>query len=412
MKYISVTSLNGELLQATAYIKNGSIDSLECDKFSKESLNYSKIITALDSSDVMIDNFEYGSASKKTFLKLLPYRIESKYFIKDIIFCPLLHKTKSQVVSTSPSVLKKHLEDWIPSGVDPNIVSSSAIALWRFASHYLDKLEDLFIIHFSSIMTFISVERGEIKQSFSIASKNIKSGLEQSYKAFFPSSNIPKILLLGDYIPHIKLFSKQTIVEPPISHTFKKYALNIGLLLDQIKPNAIQFRQGVYASSQEKNSHMFKWGALISVAFISTTLFGYILNNGLDQKNEQLLHKVQTTFAYDQKAFNAKQYIPNDTNEILNLWSNVLCKQNTSANRSPQISIFISWLDKHQLIKKWQLKKVSYLGKNKLEIITPLEGIDKDELFSLKDSPIDPASIKVKRANKINTITFSMKRTK
>lgn len=383
MKFVSLTRLKESILATYADIEESALTIREHRELKIGDIQDENILTALGSNDVIIDNFDANATSEKIFFKLLPHKIESKYFLKDALYGVIRNENSYQAHITTPSALKKHQMLWKDFGVTPTTVSTKPLALFRFFERYSAK-KSLLVIHFSFEITFVIIENRSLEKYFSVP---LEADIEKNSALAFNLFNEdkPSVMVTGDYEPFKSLFDESETLEGEL----QKHALNIGLLLDQTKASPLQLKP----PTQSKNSKKF-WSVALASAFFLTTCTGYIGYSMLHQRYENILKQTLASFQADKLRFDLNIADAATCEDILDQWNSLLKKARKYPSVQPTVAHLVTWLTKKDIVEKLKIKKLTYRAdKNATVELLTAKPIHKNPLIT-KNSLAVASSVK------------------
>lgn len=264
-------------------------------------INPYTLITGVDSWDIFLREFSFNLRFKREIISVLPFQVESQlpYPLADLILYPIFHRQKKgptgvTLFALTKAALTAHLERYQKLTLDPDIVSSTCSALYRFARHYFPNHPSLIVYHLGEEKSsLIVVDGGKIllsqTQNFGLSSLSLDAfekdleRLSGYLKKRAPSAD--KLLLTGHlteptYTLLRKIFGSHfSLVEAP-SLELNKYAIPIGLCLDGMKQDehSIQFRSAEYIPVKQKKKRvqlMKQYLAGSLLLFIVTSLCSY-----------------------------------------------------------------------------------------------------------------------------------------
>lgn len=131
-----------------------------------------RIATAIPA---LVRHLEFKISSSKQVEQILPFQIESvtSISLEDLVYTPTLFPTDTglgaTIFFTSKESLKNHLEEWKSLFWIPDLVTSTATALVRFAHFRCPDLSNAILIDLGSQeWTCIWLENGNVKKTFII----------------------------------------------------------------------------------------------------------------------------------------------------------------------------------------------------------------------------------------------------
>lgn len=231
------------------------------------------LVTGLPVREIFIRNFSYKITSRRKIRSTLSFQMEPylPFSPQEVILLPSFYANKKFTevffIAGSKISLTNHLDYWKGQEVDPDIVSSIAVACFRFAQYFFPTRLSLLIYFLEEEQsTFVAISEGKISlaQTFSLGKKDfaLESRFSQEVKRIqaFLSAKCPSIhelLFLGE-IEDIKeklsdLFSPTFFILELQNPSLAVYAPAIGLAFD----GAIQNKQSNQFRTQGNLSKKF-----------------------------------------------------------------------------------------------------------------------------------------------------------
>lgn len=350
------------------------------------------IITGLSSSDILLRNLSLKLTAKREILSALPFQVEDllPYPEDEVILLPTLFPSKEKgtdvfLLGTAKKTVKSHLETLSFVELDPDTVSCTPLALFRFARHYFPRSLDLCVHHLGEIESlFIIIKEGKLHSSHTqnfgyqdLIKEDSHAELKRMV-AYLQTKNpeIETILLTGApaTLPHLEEFSLLDLE----NHSLKEYALPIGLALDAAAHDkqSGQFRQEQEVSKTkiQKNRRLFtKYFATCLSCLLTILILG---NAGLKRKERAILQTIEAP-----KGIRLSEAVARMKKELSSQKNATLTPITT-----PTVTTVLSWLSTHPALSekctikhlRYQLVKIpklgssikSALGKVELEIET------------------------------------------
>lgn len=270
---IALLSFNNHTLKVEK-VQKTPLDVNPLDILEKDFLGRNvQIITGLKAEEVIRKDILLKLKKEKKILEVLPFQVENviPFPKKETIVLPFLDRkensTALSLFATKKSYLEKLLSSFANRGLDPDIVSSTYAALFRWVKWTHPSLEEFAIIHES---TCVVVSNNKI-----VATHPVQEGDQKRLKAYLSSK-----------FPHIPLLH--------FEHPLLEFAIPIGFALEGIffhNGTSLQFRQKEYLSlkkiaDQKKTTFRYILISFLLAAaiFCAGFLFSYIQEKKLDKK--------------------------------------------------------------------------------------------------------------------------------
>jgi len=237
-----------------------------------------EIVSGLDARDVLLRNLHLKLKSKREILSALPFQVEHllPYSQDELLLLPTLHPSEGEtdvfLLATAKSTLEKHLIDLTTLQIDPDVVSCTPLALYRFANHFFPNHSSLFVYHCDEDEhTFIIIKEGRLYGSQVQRTEDLDRMCAYMQKKF---PEIRAILHTGiDNLP--TPFVPIEFNEPELA----EYAIAIGLAIDAAKADqqSGQFRQETLSKKEVKRSkkNLFGFLAACAIFMVSTLALGH-----------------------------------------------------------------------------------------------------------------------------------------
>jgi hypothetical protein len=325
----------------------------------------SRIVTAIDASDLLLRELSFSLKSKKAIEKVLPFQIESSipFPLNEAIVCPYYQKTASQndtsvtLFAIKKKQLEQHLEEVKLFDICPDQVSCTPIALYRYAQFVAPKIPDLVLFHISEEKsTYIAIASNKLILSQTISMGRLhahtllphfKRELQRVVAYLSQKGSFSHLILTGDLTPEIEeaiknSFDALSLVPNPHS----THAIPFGLCLD----GNIQFLNELYETPRQKRR---KSKRLISYLFASCALFLLIGGGGawgVNKREKSLFNRVPQEHLGEKNLAAA-----------INAWDKRLKSQkNLPPVSIPLVSDFLAWLSSHPQAAGINIQKVDY----------------------------------------------------
>ncbi len=319
------------------------------------------LATALDCWDVLFRKVTIPIRSKQKALSALPFQLESilPFPLNESIVIAILKQcsknaTSALLFAAKETALQDHL-NWAQSlEIDPDLVSTTPIALYRLAKFLFPKEPNCALFYSGELKSFIlSIVDHEIFLTHTIHShEDIRKELDR-FAVFFNQKNSKasetKWLLLGPLNPSLfsetvsNLFLPTDNLPIPLPD-LQKYALSIGLSLNALAQDdhVVQFREGKFAPIhliKKRKKHLISYCAL-SLSLILITAIGSHLLIG----KKELLIKEQLKMHLPMALANEP------IEEILFKWEKGFSSQKNTfplLPNIPSVSDILSWASSH-----------------------------------------------------------------
>lgn len=388
-----------------------------------------ELISGLDSAEVLLRNLQIKLQDQKKIIKSLPFQLEPQIpfppeeAVVSIQILPgeTLKSSKVSFYATKKSSLQNHIDFLKQKKADPDEVSCTPSALWRFSQHFFPHLSDTLILHVGSRMsTLVGISDGKpvFSHFFSLGSEPFASTLEGSGKDpssidllelppedssslrslgeqakkeldrvftfFFQKQKNPweHIILTGSFssFPPLKAFIIQQLPASIQLHecvgegsydatTLETYAVAVGLALDGLMQDghSTRFRQSTFmAPSQKKRKlKLFSSFALACLVLTSTSLL--ISHMYEDHAKKTLIDQFQTSFALQNKKIDTLEELEAE----VSLLESSLKKDKAPyplALSLPNLSQVLAWLSSHPVLSKASLaEKIGEIDMRKVK---------------------------------------------
>lgn len=259
------------------YINNEEKKSLHLKNLDfNETLNKCLVSTALEGKEVLIRSIEIKLKKEKDILAALPFQVEpilpfplDECFIDKITSESKEDGTTLTLFAAKKNQIKNHLLSWKNLEIEPELISSEALALTHFSNHFIQDIKDYFILNIKETFVSLSLVKNqkliasqtalidpndsenektsnEIFRLFYALGKQIK-GQEIDHLIFFGEEKISEDFL-KNLLSKIKKSTPLMIKDPNFNVdeiTLKKFAIPIGLGLQTLpkQKDSINFRQ-------------------------------------------------------------------------------------------------------------------------------------------------------------------------
>ncbi len=325
-----------------------------------------QVVSGLSGSDIFIRKLHLPLKEKRKILAALPFQLESliPFASENPIVCPLLKKINNQMtavtlVATAESHLSSHIDALQEMDIKPDAVSSSAIALMRFANWQFPQERRIlcFDVQDQKISSVL-VENRELvlSQTIHVAEKQEVAAELEKFSIYLKQKGAVEDhtpwLLTGkhDKVKEIlkTIFPGQSLVLPTPS--FSQYAVPIGLALDRAAgdPWSVQFLQKTFTPKhtyEQRKKKIVHFLGFCTLATLFMSIGGAI---GLHMKQGSLVKKLGTYFpaSLDKDSLASIDQIEKKLSE----WENSMRGQKSSfafLPTVPKVSDFLAWLSTH-----------------------------------------------------------------
>lgn len=354
----------------------------------------SKIISGLDSSEVLLREIQIKIQDKQKLLKSLPFQLETQLpfppeeAIVSIQISPgdIPKSSKVSFYAAKASVLTSHIQRLVERKAEPDQTSCTPAALWRFADYFFPKISDTLFLHVgpkTSTAIGILQHKPVACYSFSLGSElfsatmdnkpsieqlsiQLKKELDRLLTFFQKKNKNPwdSIILTGNFssFSSLKSLIKENLppsiaihecesIESYDATTLESYAIPIGLAFDGLAHDGLstEFRQKEFSSSsiQKKSIKAFLTFAL--TCFILTCTTSLLSNMYLKQERRSLIENCQNFFSLSNKAIFSLE----DLGEEISSLEQSLKKDKTPYALSlplPNVSEVLAWLSTHPVL--------------------------------------------------------------
>jgi type IV pilus assembly protein PilM len=178
-----------DLLRSFPLIENGSyVKPLYFSQSSEEPEYF--IATGLEASDILLRDLHVKLLDKKKILSSLPFQIEGQipYPAEDTIVSAQIHRqdesksSKVVLYATKTQYLEQHLAQFKLIEADPEQISCTPAALYRYFQYFFPSMKNAFLLHFGakhSAALCIVDGHLEVFHSFPIGMEMFSEALEK-----------------------------------------------------------------------------------------------------------------------------------------------------------------------------------------------------------------------------------------
>jgi Tfp pilus assembly PilM family ATPase len=396
-----------ELLRSCHFEENTQLSFPQC---CLEEIPY-KIISGLETSEVLLRDIQLKIQDKKKILKSLPFQIEAQLpcqpeeaVVAIQIFPGDVPKSsKISFYATKASSLVGHLDKLKEKGVEPDQTSCVPAALWRFAKTFFPEVSEGLVLHIgakTSSAISLSDQKPIAAHSFSLGSEPFLAAVQEAKQdpltvdlcsiseeetptlyqvasqaekeldrlfAFLQKKNKEpwkNVILTGQFcsIPALKEFIKSRIPSSILLHeceaidsydvaTLESYAIPIGLALDASVSDgkSTEFRQKTFASSSFQKRSLKLLLSFCLACFVLTSATLLTSSIYLSQKKKHLVETLQSSFSLQNKRINTIE----DLDYEISLLESSLRKNKTPYSLNlplPNVSELLAWLSAHPIL--------------------------------------------------------------
>lgn len=372
--------------------------------------------SGLSTKEVFFRSVELKITESRHFKKALEFHSEATSYFNptDIISVPhLLRKTNGDIeallFTASKETLKSHLLEINKLGIDPDRVSTYAMALTRYIKWKVPSLENAFLIDLgSSEWTCVLMEKGKLKKSYSLPNgiealltslwedrkkllqpkeiegiakqidllqlkshfnphlstklNEMRQELTKIISSFHRISNEQLVIFTGhiDGFGHLPEFLTETfkeliIAQHPISWALEeqKYAIPIGLGLEQTADSLQLLQQEFFPKRNWRLTGIYSLLLITSSIFLSLILL-LIGMNEIQTRKENMVVSLKKTL--DQWDPELKQSIfSNNPDEemLLGRWISIVTKYNKAYPyilQAPKMHEVLLWISNHPFL--------------------------------------------------------------
>ena len=292
-------------------LKTSTLSSSEVKDVKRFYIKGNNVISSsIEASDILIKSVKLNV--KKGLLLRKAFEFQKKSICEidpnEIFSIEKYNKDKSTLkfFITTRSVLNKHLSKFKHVDIDPDIISSTAQALFRFANFYKNE-KNIFIVHSGKQKTtLVLIKDGELANANSIKKNATKNEalkeIEMTLLKFAAEEISTKYFLLetGDITDENRLSSilKNDLISELLINNemeskhldIRKHAVSIGLALEGIinDKESLNFRFSDFASIKKVKSILKK--------IVSTFLFSTFMAAALCVTTKTAYEKKKATF--------------------------------------------------------------------------------------------------------------------
>ncbi len=359
-----------------------------------------KVVSGLAATDFLVRTTGTKNGSFRYLEETLSFKSEALSHFKpnEILAIPLVEKGQSEaLIFTIPrSEMRKHLDELAKWGIDPDVVSTTASALCHFIRWKFPKVTNAFIVDIGSEgVTCVFMENGRLKRAhpISIGVENLLAALYDDRKRVLLKTEIEgaaqqiDLLLFKPHLnPHLSmqlnslrqeigkvhysytknkvcplLFTGRTDAfihlpeflidfargEWTLSLEEQKYAVSLGLCLEQILFKPLQLRRGEFFPKK----NWIRMGK-IALALLGTSLFlsALLFFWGIrfeKSAQEQMLHMLHPSLPKEIG-------LEGSMEERIDRWIEMVEENNREypyLPTAPKVVEVLAWLSSHPLLE-------------------------------------------------------------
>jgi len=186
------------------------------------------IVTGLEPLAMVRREVSLKLKNERAILAALPFQVETliPYPPEEIILAPRFYPTNTVLFATTKNLLKIHLEQMQSWGIDPDVVSATGAALARWGQWIYPDRKNLCLMQNGCCVLF-SEEKIQILQAY-------------------------------ENVERTKAYILTKCPDAHFAPVDDEYAIAIGLALDALQKNGLQFREAEF-SSQKMIARKTRW---------------------------------------------------------------------------------------------------------------------------------------------------------
>ncbi len=318
------------------------------------------VVTGLDASDVLLRETSLKLTRRSAILSALPFQVEAliPYSLEEILLLPFLHprdKTTTDIllIATSRAQLEKHLTACEAVEIDPDWVTATPIALWRWAQFVFPEERSLLVCHSGTEKnTYAAISDGRLKGTQTGSKKDLNRIL--SFLGMKMGAEGPKPLIFsGD-----SALLPDGLAVPENFSELQAYAIPLGLALDYLSSDKqkLQFRQGPYLPPQEVKKRKTQVSLYASCCLLLAAVMGLSSHWFLSKRESALKEELASYHSSTAR----------DVHTHMAEWKRSLASQARPFPyllSVPKVSDVLAWLSTHPqlLLKKGiEIQKIHY----------------------------------------------------
>ena len=286
--------------------------------------------------------------------------------------------TEVFLLATSQAAVKQHLNELADRKIDPDVVSCTPLALFRFASHFFPEHPSLFVYHSEGNQhTFVIIKEGKLTASQVQKTQDFErmcAYLQKKYPEITNILNTGEGNIPSPFIP--------IVIEDP---NLALYAIPIGLCLDAAKADqqSAQLRQNGEISKKQLQKKKKELTGFLAACFsfiIVTLLLGQI---HLKSRENAILKSLGNT-----SGMRLHQYVQDLDNSLRSRK-----KSEINIPTIPKVHEVLTWLSLHPALS--EECSITHLKYNVLK--APKLGSDVKGYVAAVDLELSMPSSKVAR---------------
>lgn len=220
------------------------------------------VVTGLGPLSMVRREVSLKLKNERAILAALPFQVETliPYPAEETILIPRFYPNKTVLFATTKCFLKSHLEQMQAYGINPDVVSATGVALARWGEWSFSEQKNLCLLQ-SGCCVLFSEGKVEILQAY-------------------------------ENIERAKAYVLTKCPEVHFASVEDEYAVPIGLALDALQKNGLQFRQEAF-SSRKAISQKAKWArGYIAACLLLAFLIGGVGFYKTTQFENQLKERI------------------------------------------------------------------------------------------------------------------------
>ncbi|WP_194847751.1 hypothetical protein [Candidatus Neptunochlamydia vexilliferae] len=392
--------------------KELSIKFLEKEEATPSFEKDAYVVTGIDGQDLLIRHLKTPLKKEGALDKTLPFQLESliPYSLEEVVVKPLYivgkEGTEATFFTVSKGNLGKHITSFQETGLDPEGVSATPVALRRFAQFFCPTLFSITVFYVGEkSIQIVSIEEGKIGSHLTIhigssdfndsqvVSKlkrevdrafcflSHKEGEKEERRILFCGEMARKMeSILQDYegctLTPVDIEGQQGF-DP---QTLLPFAIPIGLALDALKNDreSIQFRQEEFVSTHSFGmikKRLIRGGAIALALLVALALSSHL---HLKREEKKLLGRTQKIASRYEGEIPALKEIDyqKGIDEVLahlNQSLRVPKGEDSYFASPPLVSDLLAFLSDHPNLKEIEILRVEYTLKNYPSLGNPKE---------------------------------------
>ena len=378
------------------------------------------VVSGVEGQDLLIRHLKTPLKNKRALHKTLPFQLESliPYSLDEVVvkpvYVPCGDGTQGTFFTVSKKSLEAHLHNYQQEKIDPEWISVTPLALFRFGEFVCPQEHSMLVFHVGYTTTqMVSIKEGQLQNhlTFQIGTKAFmeafeKDGvyrLEEAKEKNAPhlfellsrfkreldrafcflshkehEESIRDILFCGDMAVEIETYLKESEAFrfSPLeikSHrgfdaeTIRPFAIPIGLALDALKNDSrsVQLRQGEFISHRRLSrlkKGLIKGGILSGVLWILTVMCSQMF---FHKKEAHLLHQFNHVVERYQESIPSIQSLGNIPNldqklQMLNQELRVPKNGEGYFSNPYRVSDLLTYLATHPKLEGIEILRIDY----------------------------------------------------